>query len=118
MSSYRGKALGSHGWECAECGAESGIEVHHIDGDRHNNDVDNLLPLCDGCHKQVHRGDHPVLSERVQSQEERGYIYYNFSVPDDGWAEWKDTVPRSERLDERLIELIEADTEGRVSEER
>ncbi len=26
------------------------LEVHHIDGDNRNNDVDNLLLLCPNCH--------------------------------------------------------------------
>jgi hypothetical protein len=39
---------------------------------------------------------------------------YSFEVPDEKWDAWKDTVPRSKRLDERLVELIEADTDGRV----
>jgi hypothetical protein len=41
-------------------------------------------------------------------------VKYQFQVDDEKWEEWKDTVPRSKSLDERIIELIEADTEGRV----
>jgi hypothetical protein len=41
---------------------------------------------------------------------------YSFEIPDDVWEEWKDTVPRSKRLDDRLVELIKADTEGRVDD--
>ena len=41
---------------------------------------------------------------------------YSFEVDDETWDEWKNTVPRSKRLDERLQELIEADIDGRVSE--
>lgn len=41
---------------------------------------------------------------------------YSFEVDGELWDEWKDTVPRSQRLDERLTELIQADVEGRVSE--
>lgn len=29
------------------------LEVHHIDGDRTNNDVDNLKLLCCNCHSQT-----------------------------------------------------------------
>lgn len=39
---------------------------------------------------------------------------YSFEIPDDVWDDWKDTVPRSKRLDDRLVELIKADAEGRV----
>jgi len=32
---------------------ECGIDVHHIDGDYHNNNKDNLLPLCAPCHRAL-----------------------------------------------------------------
>ena len=41
-------------------------------------------------------------------------VTYQFEIDGDAWDEWKDTVPRSKNLDERLRELILADTEGRV----
>jgi len=41
---------------------------------------------------------------------------YSFEVDDELWAEWKDTVPRSQRLDERLVDLIQADVDGRVDD--
>jgi len=114
--SYRGKALVEHGRRCAECGKERGLDVHHIDGDRRNNDLENLMVLCQPCHRKVHRGNHTELSEKVKSKEERGYVYYSLSTPKQVWAEWKDTVPRSQRLGERLTELIQADVDGRVEE--
>jgi hypothetical protein len=43
-------------------------------------------------------------------------VTYQFTIDDDTWEEWKDTVPRSKPLDERLIELIEADLDGRIEE--
>lgn len=43
-------------------------------------------------------------------------VTYQFEIDDDDWAAWKDTVPRSKALDERLRELIAADTDGRVRE--
>lgn len=39
-------------------------------------------------------------------------VTYQFEVDDETWQAWKRTVPRHKTLDERLIELIEADTEG------
>lgn len=41
---------------------------------------------------------------------------YQFQIDDDKWEAWKDTVPRSKSLEQRIIELIEADTDGRVQE--
>jgi hypothetical protein len=44
------------GQKCEHCGLDSWcnkpitLEVHHIDGNRHNNITDNLLLLCPNCH--------------------------------------------------------------------
>jgi len=51
-----------------------------------------------------------------QTAEEEHMTKYQFQIDDDKWEAWKDTVPRSKSLEERIIELIEADTEGRVQE--
>lgn len=41
--------------ECALCGEkEKMIQIHHIDKDRKNNKIDNLLPTCASCHKRIH----------------------------------------------------------------
>lgn len=49
-----------------------------------------------------------------QTPEEEAMTKYQFQIDDDKWEDWKDTVPRSKSLEERIIELIEADTDGRV----
>lgn len=40
--------------ECAVCGRDFDIEVHHVDGNGKNNDPCNLVPLCHDHHWQVH----------------------------------------------------------------
>lgn len=50
------------------------------------------------------------------ASEAEGMVKYQFQIEDEKWAAWKNTVPRTKSLEERLIELIEADTEGRVQE--
>ena len=49
-----------------------------------------------------------------QPAEPQHMTTYQFQVDDETWAAWKETVPRSKSLEQRIIELIEADTEGRV----
>jgi len=44
-------------------------------------------------------------------------VTYQFTADDETWSEWKQTVPRDKSLEKRLIELIEADTDGRVLDE-
>lgn len=53
----------------------------------------------------------------VQTTEDEDMVKYQFQVEDETWEEWKNTVPRSKSLEQRIIELIEADTEGRVVED-
>ena len=44
------------GYKCESCGLDTWLgkpitlEVHHKDGDRHNNNLDNLQLLCPNCH--------------------------------------------------------------------
>ena len=39
---------------CSVCGSTKKISVHHKDRDRRNNTRENLLILCDRCHKKEH----------------------------------------------------------------
>jgi hypothetical protein len=43
-----------------------------------------------------------------------GMVTYQFEIDDETWQRWKDTLEQSKPLDERLRELIVADTEDRV----
>ena len=38
--------------------------THHIDGNRNNNLVENLLNLCQRCHHQIHRG---IRNKKISS---------------------------------------------------
>ncbi len=47
------------GRKCAECGCpeaelEYSLSVHHIDCNKKNNCIDNLISLCRKCHSKVH----------------------------------------------------------------
>jgi RNA-directed DNA polymerase len=48
--------------QCSYCGlyfeSSNLLEVHHLDGDRHNHIWNNLILLHQHCHDQVHRGVH------------------------------------------------------------
>jgi len=41
--------------ECQHCGAslDGRLHVHHIDTDKENNSMDNLVSLCSSCHKSL-----------------------------------------------------------------
>ena len=53
---YRPKALNTYSHQCAICGWNEDVdvlEVHHIDENRENNDVNNLIVLCPICHRKL-----------------------------------------------------------------
>lgn len=51
---YRNKCLSEKGEKCVECGTTEDVEVHHVDGDRLNNTLENLIPVCRSCHAKIH----------------------------------------------------------------
>lgn len=55
---YRDKALAHYPNRCELCGWDEHVvclDVHHIDEDRDNNSIDNLVILCCNCHQYLHR---------------------------------------------------------------
>lgn len=38
---------------CTECESKQHLQVHHIDGNSHNNNFSNLITLCRTCHKAI-----------------------------------------------------------------
>lgn len=48
---------------CELCGFKAfdrcQLDVHHVDGNHHNNDPNNLQTLCANCHRLVHKQRNP-----------------------------------------------------------
>ncbi|MFH2056078.1 MAG: HNH endonuclease signature motif containing protein [bacterium] len=44
---------------CPFCGVAdvAVLEIHHIDGDRSNNKIENLIVVCGNCHAKITRGE-------------------------------------------------------------
>jgi len=58
-----------------------------------------------------------MLSNNATAGDSGSMVKYQFEIEDDEWERWKETVPRSKALDQRIRELIQADADGRVMEE-
>jgi 5-methylcytosine-specific restriction endonuclease McrA len=41
-------------YKCQNCGISDDLVVHHIDNDKHNNKINNLITLCRSCHTIRH----------------------------------------------------------------
>ncbi len=52
---YKLKAFAQYGKICVRCNSNKNILVHHKDGDRLNNNIENLEVLCRACHSKLHR---------------------------------------------------------------
>jgi len=56
LGTYRPRAFKAYGKQCETCGYhkyEQSLQVHHIDSNRSNNNLDNLIVLCANCHVLV-----------------------------------------------------------------
>lgn len=40
--------------ECVVCGKNEGLHIHHKDKNSSNNQINNLVVLCEVCHKKTH----------------------------------------------------------------
>lgn len=80
-SAYRKRCLNAKGVTCELCplgeapDAPEDVIVHHIDGDRSNDDLDNLLPVCQSCHAKIHHGSsgYEELFEKLPDRSRIGY---------------------------------------------
>lgn len=56
-------------YECYACRCRKiDLHVHHINGNRFDNDAFNLIPLCNSCHILTHKTKmsfRPVLTEKT-----------------------------------------------------
>ena len=59
---------------CEVCGALDARDVHHMDGDVHNNVVENLMRICRSCHNSKHRKRKPC---RICGKPQKGLLLCN-----------------------------------------
>jgi hypothetical protein len=52
------------GIACIVCKTRVSLEIHHIDGNRNNNDPENLANLCSNCHGMAGKGEITTLEVR------------------------------------------------------
>ena len=66
-SGYRKIAFDTYENMCAVCGfgIEDVLEVAHLNGDRENNEPDNLAILCPNCHKMLDIDIYPTETVRL-----------------------------------------------------
>lgn len=61
IGTYRKEALSHYEKSCIKCGHTKKVIVHHIDENRKNNNLSNLMILCESCHVKIHKP--PVIKK-------------------------------------------------------
>ena len=59
---------------CELCGSDTNLDIHHIDGNWQNNNLDNLICLCRSCHMKEH---HPKGKCIICGKPQKGHGYCN-----------------------------------------
>jgi hypothetical protein len=54
-----------HEKKCIVCGESDAVDVHHLDSNRDNNTIDNLIPLCPTHHAYCHRGLYHKIEDKI-----------------------------------------------------
>ena len=70
-------------YKCSKCGCDGHwqdgiikLEVHHKDGDNHNNEIDNLIYLCPNCHALTEnfRGKNKIENQKTEIITEEDFV--------------------------------------------
>ena len=60
----RESILARDGYQCNRCKSTNFLHVHHIDGDPTNDAEDNLITLCERCHRLIHTGNYGEIKPK------------------------------------------------------
>lgn len=64
-NAYRSTCFNYHEKKCVICDERHIVEVHHLDGNKQNNDPNNLIPLCPTHHQYWHSNHRHRIEQQV-----------------------------------------------------
>lgn len=62
---YRSTCFHYHKRVCVVCGEQNIVEVHHHDGNKQNNNPENLIPLCPTHHQYWHSRFRLLVEQQI-----------------------------------------------------
>jgi hypothetical protein len=111
---------------CNVCGSGGELLVHHIDGDRDNNELENLLPVCSSCHGKIHAKNSKGVKWDRFTEKLPDSALLKGPLSKSGFLEWEEGESVSwepTESDEKegytiddpeLVEKLQVDKEGRL----
>lgn len=66
INGYAALCYRYHDKKCIICGESDAVDVHHLDSNRENNSIDNLIPLCPTHHAYCHRGLFHKIEDKIK----------------------------------------------------
>jgi len=64
-NNYFDKIKNKYGHQCVICNSFESLRIHHIDENHGNNKEENLILLCESCHRTVHSGIKILISKNL-----------------------------------------------------
>lgn len=43
--------------KCSKCGSRKNLQMHHVNRNKQDSSIENLLTVCEKCHIEIHRND-------------------------------------------------------------
>lgn len=65
-----------HKQKCELCESKINLDIHHIDGDWKNNNLDNLICLCRSCHTKLEKNKNKKVC-KICGDKHKGLGYCN-----------------------------------------
>lgn len=93
------------GYRCAvpKCGHETGLDIHHIDGDSDNNSPENLFLLCAVHHRMATRGE----IDQKACREIKGYLSIEHILSNLSKTSFT-PLPTRKKYNDAVIEALES----------
>jgi len=71
--------------ECYFCKSKKHLHVHHLDKNRNNNAVENLMVLCISCHFLVHRQMNEQVKFDTENFKQNYFVYKKLCQTDNSF---------------------------------
>lgn len=78
---YRTICFYHHGHKCIICNEDLFLAAHHVNGDRTNNEPENLIPLCHTHHLYMHHCDHYYILKECVDEYLENFKRKNHEMP-------------------------------------